>query len=606
MTSPRPWKHRHALSTALALALLAMGARPAAAETYGFLVDPNLSIPRVTSFGDSYSKLRRVEQDPVTGRWVRIRNYLEQPQAEGQVKGLAGYGESGATAANVTVNGKKNSFSQQIDRWVAAGGTFGSREATTVFFGYNDINHFSDLTRSQEDYKAGVKRLISRGANSGDRRVFLFLAHDWGKNPAQKGDPNGVYRARTKAWNSGVTAFAKTWSKKNVVAVDLFTAFENVFASPATYGLTNVTTVDLANSATTALYADANHFGEKGQDIIQQVFLSYASRAWGYSAVAATSAKAVTRLGQDIGQGLALGIASLPEAQRLGLNAFAVGELGAEQAPTTADGDPTRAGFVQAYHPDERPDGGLGVNYAFSPDTSVGVVIGRYGEGERADLERASASASVVADSVSAYLDHKAHGFGFRTRITVSDEDHLKAERDGLTGQVNRARFDGRTTEVAQRVGYDIAWKGATWTPWAELSRRVQELGSFTIGNPYISDVTYSGTEAGETMAWLGLDVAAEPWGLGAGRSLELFGGVSYGQSLARDDWRVTISEAAGLVPDQEETIRREQLREIGLHLGAALALGERLSLTAALGLAHDLDQGSEQEATIRLRYRFD
>jgi hypothetical protein len=574
--------------------------------TYDLVVDPALSIPRVTSFGDSYSKLRRLEQDPATGKWVRIRNYLEQSVAEGQAGEVAGYAVSGATAANVAIGNKKNSFGQQIDRWIAAGGSLGDREATTVFFGYNDINQFSDLTRSQSDYVAGVKKLIGRGANTGQRKLFLFLTHDWGKNPAQAGDPGGTYRARTVSWNSGVGAFARIWRNKNVVAVDLFTAFENVFADPAKYGLTNVTTVDLANSGTTALYADGNHFGEKGQDIIQQVFLSYASRAWGYEALAAASGQTVKQLGQDINQGLALGIAGLPEEQRLGLNAFTVGGFAAdEDAGDLAAGDVTRAGFVAAFHADERRDGGLGVNYAFSPETALGVVIGRYGLASSEDLERATASASVVSDSVSVYLDHDAGGLALRTRLTVSDDRHVKSEHDALVGITNTARFDGRTTEVAQRAGYPLALGGVTWTPWAELGRRVQEVDGFTIGNPYLSDVTYSDTEVGDTLARVGLDALSEPIAIGESASLRLFGGVAYGQSLARDDYRVTISEAAGLVPDQKETIDRGQLRELDLTLGGQLALGERLSLAAGLGLSQDLDQGSEQQASLRLSYRF-
>ncbi|MEK0084251.1 SGNH/GDSL hydrolase family protein [Benzoatithermus flavus] len=575
--------------------------------TYGLAVDPKLSIPRITSFGDSYSKLRRYVQDPATGKWVLVRNFLDQSLDEGKAGALAGYAVSGATAANVAVNGKKNSFAQQVDRWIAAGGTLGSKEATTVFFGYNDIDKFSDLTRSQTDYVNGVKRLIGRGANTGDRKLFLFLVHDWGKNPAQKGDPDGVYRARTRAWNSAVAAFASNWKRKNVVAVDLFTTFENVFASPSTYGLANVTTVDLANSKTTALYADPDHFGEKGQDIIQQVFLSYASRAWGYDAVATTGSQTTTQLGQDIDQGLALGIDALPEAQRLGFNAFTVGELGSDDAGNgaVADRDPSRAGFAEAFFPDQQPDGGLGVNYAFSPDTSLGVVIGRYGERTSADLERASVAASVVSDSVSMYLDHKTHGFSLRTRLTVSDDHHVKSEHDDLTDTTSQARFSGRTTEVAQRAGYTLSFGGVTWTPWMELSRRVQALDSFTIDNPYISDVTYSATEAGETLARIGLDAVSDALSFGDGASLKLFGGIAYTQSLSRDDYRVTISEAAGLVPDSEERIERGQLRQIGFNLGGQVALGERLSLGAGLGLGHDLDQGSEQELMFRLNYRF-
>jgi phospholipase/lecithinase/hemolysin len=567
-----------------------------------------VAIPRITAFGDSYSRLQRSSTDPVTGKLWRVRNWLEQSVAEGNATAIAGYAVSGATAASkATPDGTKKTFAQQVTKWVNAGASLGAREVTSVYFGYNDINSFASLADSKTAYKNSVARLVSNGTNQGERRTFLFLVHDWGKNPAQKGDPQGVYRQRTQEWNASVAALAGKYAGKNVVAVDLYTTFENVFANPSTYGLTNVKTVDTPKSSTTALFADDNHFGEKGQDLIQQVFLSYATRGTTWSSQLATSSRTMAEVGGDIGQGLALGIDALPPEQRLGLNAFAVGDLAqASLAPADEpDADVTRAGFVQAFHPDERPDGGVGVNYALSPDTAFGVVIGSYQDTVTSDLDLASASASVRSDTVSVYLSHKTHGFDLRTRLTVADEQHVASQHDELIDATSRASFDGRTTEMAQRVGYPVPVAGTLLTPWVELSHQVQEMDSFTVDDPYVSDVTYSSAKASDTLAGIGLDSMSDPIRFGTGTSLRLYGGLSYTQSLARDDYRVTISEAAGLVPDQIETIERETLREVGLSFGGQVAVGERLSVGAGVALSRDLDQGSDQQVAVRVSYRF-
>ena len=423
-----------------------------------------------------------------------------------------------------------------MTKWIGAGASLGPQEVTSVYFGYNDINSFASLTDSKNAYKNSVAKLVTKGVNQGERRMFLFLVHDWGKNPAQKGDPQGVYRLRTQEWNASVAALAGKYAGKNVVAVDLYTTFENVFANPPP-GLTNVKTVDTFKSNSTALFADDNHFGEKGQDIIQQVFLGYATRGATWASQLAASSQTTAQLGSDIDRGIALGIDALPPEQRLGLNAFTVGDLAqASLAPeAAAEADSAQAGFVQAFHPDERADGGFGINYAFSPDSALGVVIGSYSDTVTSDLDLASSAASVRSDAVSVYFSHKVQGFDLRTRLSVADEQHTQSRHDALIDATSRASFDGRTTEVAQRVGYPVTVGGALLTPWVELGHQVQEIDSFTIDDPYVSDVTYSSATATDTLARIGLDTLSDPIRFGTSASLHLRRAV-LPQSLSRDD----------------------------------------------------------------------
>jgi lysophospholipase L1-like esterase len=134
---------RDILLASTALAVLAAGApggRVAWAESpyvRSGTVD-DIEIDRLVSFGDSYSKLRRK---------TRFTNWVEQMRDEGDASAIEGYGVSGATAANVAVNGARRSFRQQITKWQNSGRVFGSRHATVVYFGHNDVGNFADLAR---------------------------------------------------------------------------------------------------------------------------------------------------------------------------------------------------------------------------------------------------------------------------------------------------------------------------------------------------------------------------------------------------------------------------------------------------------------------------
>ena len=578
------------------------------------------SIPRVTAFGDSYTRLQRTVRHPTTGASVRVRNWVEQTNLDGYSGATAGYGVSGASAANIAVYPGKpvNSFAQQVQRWMANGASLGASEATVIYLGANDVNaiqtlpSLASLQRSKNDYATSANRLISLGATSGNRRLFLFTIHDWGRNPEKNGDPGLRYRSRSVNWNNFVTNYAK--GKRNVVLVDLYTTFNRVFANPGNYGLTNVRTVDLDRSRTTALYADPDHFGEKGHDIIEQTFLHYASRSWGFRAAASTGAQVTARISgeadQAIGQGVALARAQIAGSQPV--TAFAVGEAALAPAGFVQEGgapsgglDPTRLGFEQAYGSRQRPDGGFGVNYALSPDRSLGVVIGRYDDQLTTDLDDDEGSALVSSDAVSVYLDQKARGFDLRSRVTVTEHRNSLAESDGLTGSTSQASFDSRTVELSQRAGYPLPVTGAVLTPWLELTHRRDDSEPFTVSNPYTADETYSASAASETLAGIGLDVAATPILLGERAVLRLFGGLSYTQSLQRESFALEIEEAGGRGATQHETVERETVRQLSLNLGGELALDANLALGASLAMSQDPGLGTAQQVALRLSYRF-
>ena len=71
------------------------------------------------------------------------------------------------------------------------------------------------------------------------------------------------------------------------------------------------------------------------------------------------------------------------------------------------------------------------------------------------DLDLASSAASV-GPTRSRSISATRQGFDLRTRLSVADEQHTQSRHDELIDATSRASFDGRTTEVAQRVGYPV------------------------------------------------------------------------------------------------------------------------------------------------------
>jgi hypothetical protein len=208
---------------------------------------------------------------------------------------------------------------------------------------------------------------------------------------------------------------------------------------------------------------------------------------------------------------------------------------------------------------------------------------------------------------VSVYLDHEVGvGLVLSSRFAYSDDRHRHRVFDELLGEGRKAGFDGNTTEVSQRLGYPVeaAW-GLTLTPWAELTHRVQKVDGFTMASPYVSDVSYAATEVGETEAALGIDARSAPIALGAGASLVLSGGLSYTHSLVRDDYELEMREEALEGFTQRETVERPELRQIGLNLGAELAVGESLAIGAGVALTSDPAEGTAEAARFSLTYRF-
>ena len=201
-------------------------------------------------FGDSYTRSFR----------AGIPTWADQIDASGAAKVLVNMAVSGATAAGTNA---MKTLDGQVDRWIAGYQAAGVPDRTVIYMGNNDVAIGpASLSAALNQYSAQVDRLIERGVTLGSRRLVLCLLHDWSRNP----DSTRSFRARVRSWNNRLVSIAA--ARPNVVTVNLFKRFEDVFAHKSDYGLTNVTVASKALSATTHLYFDGHHFGRKGHAII--------------------------------------------------------------------------------------------------------------------------------------------------------------------------------------------------------------------------------------------------------------------------------------------------------------------------------------------------
>jgi hypothetical protein len=548
---------------------------------------------RLVAFGDSYSVLSAGPRPGVVAWERRLA-----PAS------LSVYAKSGATAREAGSNHLK----AQVDQWLGSAVPQQENDLTVAYIGYNDIQYLeNDLTVSLEDYGEQVDRLLENGVASGDRKLLVTLVHDWSQVPAELAATAGgapSKQGRVDQWNQGVVDIAN--SRDGIIAVDLRTVFDRVTADPGKYGLTNVTTADPANADTSALYYDGQHFGNRGQDIIAQVFRYYLTRGWNWANSVAAGSEATARLQGDIDQGLVLGLSQLAPDERRGFSSFVIGDAGPREAALTqgeAVNDPSRSQF-QAAHLTEDSDRGVGINYTLDPSTMFGVVISSYRTREENEAELATSQASVQSDAVSVYLRNRIAGLDLATTLSFGDDRHRKLDHDALIDASSDASFDGRTTAVATTASRAFRVGQGWLQPWVNLRHTVQEIEGFTQANPYVSDVHYSGASVADTLASVGLSGILAPLPAGEDARLTLRGGLSYTYGLAQDDYHVTMrEEATGFV--QHETIPRETMRLVGLQLGGDLALGERFSLDASYALGQQLGGDTDHDLMAHLKYRF-
>jgi phospholipase/lecithinase/hemolysin len=602
MTTPRPLG-RVGLLAGVSAAVLSFAGAPANAATYSVL-NPyvptqssydTLKIRRLITFGDSYS-------DP---KFSTDKNWSEWLVSQGGISWYSTLAKEGATACNCVTNGVLNTFQQQLNRWFNANPTYQYRDLTVVYFGQNDINRLPDLTKAKANYESGIDQLIADGALGNKRRMLLTMVHNIARNPSHQARAAN----NTTIWNRHVAQVAN--ERKDVIAVDLFTAFNKVYANPGRYGFVNVTTANATRSRTDYLYYDGNHFGQKGQLLISQVFKHYLTRGWDWANTLQTGSQTVARLNADIEAGRVFRT-SFADEQDPALAIVPFGALAVTDQTASWDA-PVWArdgGTNLTEQPvDQAPDGGVGVKYKLDDSTDLAFLVAEYDDVSTGDNGFGDQENRTLSRSTGLVLGHKLGGLELTTSFLYSDDRHSRSSHDDFVDETNHADFGGNTMRLGQRFSYGIAASGVTWTPWVELSWQRQDVDEFTIADPYVSDVTYDAGAVEETSLGLGIAGSSDAIPVGEQGSLRLFGGIGYTHSLSMDDYQVAISEAAVANYTQQETVQRESIRSVNLNFGATWEASSSLALSAAYRMDTPVQDGSvyqtQHAITAGLKFRF-
>lgn len=558
-----------------------------------------LKIRRLVTFGDSYSdpSHQAAVSDPT---FLNYLNWSEQLRAQGGISLFSPFAVAGATAFNGAIGSQPaNSFKMQVDSWLARGIAYAYGDLTVVYFGQNDINRLNNLDRSRQDYENGLNRLVSAGALGSNRRILLTLVHDIARNPQHQARAEN----NTVIWNQHVVEIANT--RPRFLAVDLNTAFNRVFEDPQRYGFTNVTTANPARSKIDALYVDNHHFGEKGHLLISQVFKHYLTRGWDWANTIQAGSETMARLNADIDAGLVFQTFSLVDTSATGFALLPFGALaraGELGEPPAWHADGGRVGFTEQRAADTA-DGGMALRYALGGGTDVALLASEYGATTAMATDGGSESSTVASRAAGIVLGQRAGRFQFTSSFLFSDDSYRRSAFDGFVAESATASFGGSSRRVGQRVAYEVETERATLTPWAELSWLRQDVDSYRIANPYVSDLTYSAEPVETTTLSLGVSGESLPLRLGALSELRLTGGLAYHHTLATDDYEVRVREqATGFI--QRETIERDALHSISLNLGASLEAQPGVTVSAGYAAVLPVSDGANQEPAHQLGAR--
>jgi len=539
-------------------------------------------------FGDSYS----------VPSWQGTKSWSTVLKESGATQRVTNYAISGAKAAT----GGTTAFGRQLDTWQANGTSIGEADLTVAYFGYNDMA--ADQAAARSGYRAGVDRLVAQGAAESGRRLFVTQIHDWSRNPSV----SPALAQNVRDWNSFIAGVAN--NNAGIVAVDLFTVFERIFENPGAYGFDNVTAVDRDRSASTALFFDGYHFGNRGQDIIARVYRHYLTRGWDWANSIAAGSKAAARLEQDLDKGrlvLKLTEAGEPGAA-FGFKAVPIGapDTGAGFAgggALPAQNDPARASFALAQG-ELSAAGGVALDYRFDPKNAVGLAIARYDDGSSGTQAAGGIRQDRSSDAVALYWQQDRSGFAATTRFAYLTHELAERAHDELLGQSGVSRHDASTWSLDQRIARPTRLAATTLTPWVSLAYQAHELEPYRAASLYTSDLHFGGASVADVTGAVGLDIRRDVMPLASGRQLWLSGGVAMTTTLHRDDAEVAIREAAQPGVVQRETIERDAVQRFDLSLDAVLGLAEGLNLRAGYGLSAG-EQGQDQRLRLSLDYRF-
>jgi len=245
-----------------------------AMEATALAQDAGSGLNRVVTFGDSLSdngnlyavtKGAKPTSPPYNMRFTNVLTFAEYLNGS-----MLGYGATNATkninyafggartdSILVTQNNQIPGTQDQIDAYLGAGGTFGSKTLVTWLAGANNL---SDVMALPGVTPAGVATVIGAAnadaanqfqqlATAGAKTILIYNLPDLGlsagslaKGPAMAGLATGASNAFNAALAATTKASAGANPGTNFIQIDLTGFLRAVTANPGAFGFDNVTT----------------------------------------------------------------------------------------------------------------------------------------------------------------------------------------------------------------------------------------------------------------------------------------------------------------------------------------------------------------------------
>ena len=543
-------------------------------------------------FGDSYT-------DPDYTEPRGITNWAQALQANGTVEQTHIYAIGGAKAAS----GEVRSFDRQIANWQSTNTPITERDLSVVYFGYNDIGRTGstdNLGSAKAGYTDGIAQLVASGATDANNRIFVTQITDWSRNPGVSNSTQG----QINNWNSFVAGVAN--QNPNIIAVDLRTVFDRVYADPGRFGFVNVTTQDKDRTAIDALYFDDLHFGSKGEELISRVFRHYLTRAWTWASTVNAGSDAAGQLNADIDKGLLNFRQQQLTNYKAGFSLIPLGSNTDNSLQTSSRG----VVFAPFSNLEKSQDGPRGLAFNFSPNQTDAANSAAYGvaltQGNVSTLIASTEDRSNLRYSTrtaSAYWMKPINNFLFSTQISQLNHDFSQHVADDLlSSQVaNNRTASGWSMESKLRYNWRSA-NDSVFTPWVALAHQGTTLNPATLQTLYTTDVTFAASRASEQLASIGLDVDFAPFLFSGGKKVQLGGGINHLQSLHRDSIKVGMIEAGGA--QSSEIIQRGKVSRTQLALNAKMDVTKKITFTA--GYTVELEQPrATQNVQLRANLQF-
>lgn len=527
-------------------------------------------------FGDSYSDLA------FTNR-VGTNNWTATMAGSGLVNDLDNFALGGARASS----GEERSFDRQIGRFESSNKPIAAGDLTVVYFGYNDIGRTGSpdgLARSGAAYRSNVARLVADGAATDGSKLFLTQIHAWGRGP---GVSDGV-GSQVSGWNTMIAGVAN--SNPNIVAVDMFTVFERIFETPQAYGFTNVTTADPSRSANDALYNDATHFGNRGQDIIARVYTHYLTRGWDWANSIAAGAESASRLNDDIDQGtLVLGLSQQKSlTPTLRLLPLGVKDNPGQRFAFQNTASKVFQPFATAASTQSQAPTGLALDMQLGQTPSatasrLGVALFQKAQPQQLTTNDLRTSKQYTSDAMALYWNKPLNGFQLSSQLAHVNLGFTSHAEDGLVARTLENKSQGNTWSLESKVRRPMQSGALGFTPWLSLTGQSHDLKAATVQTLYTTDAQFSSKRVNEWLTGLGFDLQSKPLYLGGNR-VSFGASVRHTYSLRRDATRVAISEAGlpGVV--QRDSFANPTINRTQVNLQANMDLGKRVQLSATYG----------------------